>query len=325
MTTLVTGAGIVGRHTARLLCERGEAVVIADVRPQAETDIAGTRGLAYECCDITDRDHLSRIVAAHKVRRIVHTAALLSTAIRKDPIRGVMVNTVGTVAVLDAARMNGVSRVVLASSTTVGYTTFGNRGSGPIEEDFAYRIVSQRPASIYAASKIAAEHLGLLYTDLYQLNVIILRYAAVLSAGSEPPTSVPGRLLARLLNGGREGREGREVILDDPFLLWAGREEFVDARDCARANLHALDAMTPSQRVYNVATGRSHSLDEFVEAVRFIYPKLRVLPVHEVTTGFAGFPYTRPAPSDVGAAARELGFRTMYSLEDTIRYCTETH
>ena len=178
---------------------------------------------------------------------------------------------------------------------------------------------------IAAASKIAAEHLGLLYTDLYQLNVIILRYAAVLSAGSEPPTSVPGRLLARLLNGGREGREGREVILDDPFLLWAGREEFVDARDCARANLHALDAMTPSQRVYNVATGRSHSLDEFVEAVRFIYPKLRVLPVHEVTTGFAGFPYTRPAPSDVGAAARELGFRTMYSLEDTIRYCTETH
>jgi UDP-glucose 4-epimerase len=322
MTTLVTGAGIIGRLTARLLCERGESVAIADVRPQAERDVAGARGLAYERCDITDRDHLSRIVAAHRVRRIVHTAALLSTAIRKDPVRGVMVNTVGTAAVLDAARMNGVSRVVLASSTTVGYTTFGNRGGGPIEEDFAYRVVSERPASIYAASKIAAEHLGLLYTDLYQLDVIILRYAAVLAAGSEPPTSVPGRLLARLLNG---GREDREVILDDPFLLWAGREEFVDARDCARANLHALDATTPSQRVYNVATGRSHSLDEFVEAVRVIYPKLRVLPVHEVTTGFAGFPYTRPAPSDIGAAARELGFHTMYSLEDSIRYCTEAH
>ncbi len=322
MTTLVTGAGMVGRHTAQLLCERGEAVVIADVRPQAELNFETMHGIAYECCDITDCARLARIVAANDVRRIVHTAALLSTAIRKDPVRGVTVNTVGTVAVLEAARLNGVGRVVLASSTTVGYTTFGNRGSGPIEEDFPYRIVSQRPASIYAASKIAAEHLGLLYTDLYQLDVVILRYAAVLSAGLEPPSSVPARLLARLLDG---GRESCDVILDDPYLSWAGGEEFVDVRDCARANLHALDATAPLQRVYNVATGRSYSLDEFVEVVRLIYPKLRVDRALKVATGFAGFPYIRPAPSDVGAATRELGFHAIYSLEDTIRYCTETH
>jgi UDP-glucose 4-epimerase len=87
---------------------------------------------------------------------------MLSTGIRQDPVRGVEVNVVGTANILESARTNAVARVVCASSTTVGYTTFGRHGPGPIEEDLPLRLLSERPACIYAMTKIANEQLGLL-------------------------------------------------------------------------------------------------------------------------------------------------------------------
>jgi UDP-glucose 4-epimerase len=157
----------------------------------------------------------------------------------------------------------------------------------------------------------------LLYADLYGLDVVVLRYAAVLGGSLETPTSVPGRLLARLVEG---GRRSETVTLDDPYLAWGGMEEFVDARDCARANLHALDAAAPVKRVYNVATGTAVTLRAFVDSVRRVHPALRVALAPEPVTGFAGFPHRRPAPSDVASARADLGFACAHDLEDTIRH-----
>ena len=223
-------------------------------------------------CDVTDLTTLAEIVTRFGVRRIVHTAAMLSTGIRQDPARGVHVNVMGTTNVLEIARTRGIERVVCASSTTVAYTGFGRHGPEAIEEDIPLHVVSERPASIYAATKLAGEHLAYLYNDLYGLDVIVLRYTAVLGGGSEPPSSVPGRLLARLAHG---GKTGEKVVLDDPFVLWGGREEFVDARDCARANVCALDAVTPAQKVFNIAPGTWFSLGEFIDVVRRVHPRLR--------------------------------------------------
>jgi len=315
MTTLITGAGLIGRLTAEMLAARGDRVVLADIRDP------GLRGLPFVHCDVTDVDALDDIVRTHTVRRIVHTAAMLSTGIRANPARGVAVNVLGTTNVLDCARRLGLGRVVCASSTTVGYTMFASHGPTPIEEDLSLRMLAQRPASLYAASKIASEQLGLLYHDLYGLDVVLLRYAAVLGGGG-PASSVPGRLLEQLAAG---GRSGETVVLDDPFLLWAGREEFVDARDCARANLAALDAKAPVQRVYNVATGDWCSLDEFVAIMRGVFPRLRVSVPTPSSTGFAGFPHLRPAPSETANAARELGFSAKYRLTDIIAHWCAAH
>jgi UDP-glucose 4-epimerase len=312
MTTLITGAGLIGRLTAEMLVERGETVVLVDVR---ETDLVCAARLDFEVCDITDATRLSYICERHQVRRIVHTAAMLSTAIRRDPARGIQVNVLGTVNVLEAARRHNLGRVICASSTTVGYAGFAAHGAQPIDEDIPLHIVSERPASIYAATKLAGEHLALLYREQFRLDVLVLRYAAVLG-GTEPPTSVPGRLLAALIEG---GRTGNTVVLNDPFLLWGGREEFVDARDCARANVCALDAPDPPQGVYNIAPGSWFTIEEFISTVRRVHPRLHAEWPTDIRTGFAGFPHVRPAPSSVEAARRELGFRCVFSLEDTVR------
>ena len=316
MATLITGAGLIGRLTAEMLAARGERVVLADIRDP------GLAGLAFAHCDVTDAAALDEVVRRYGVRQIVHTAAMLSTGIRANPARGVAVNVLGTTNVLDCARRLGLGRVVCASSTTVGYTMFGSHDAAPIEEDLPMRMLGERPASLYAASKIAGEHLGLLYHDLYGVDVVMLRYAAVLGGGG-PASSVPGRLLEQLAAG---GRSGETVVLDDPFVLWAGREEFVDARDCARANLTALDAAAPVQRVYNVATGDWYSLDAFVATMRTVFPRLLVSVPTPSTSGFAGFPHLRPAPSETRHAEAELGFRAQHKLGDTIAYwCRAAH
>lgn len=314
MSVLVTGAGGIGIKTARSLRDLGRRVVIADVNATSLDE--AEQGIISVRCDVTDRKALDAAIATHGVTAIVHTAALLSTAIRKDPPRGVLVNVVGTANVLQAALTAGVKRVVVASSTTVGYTSFASHGPTPIEEDLPLRIVSERPASIYAAAKLAAEHLTLLYRDLYGLDVIVLRYGAVLDTQSSLVTSVPGRLLEVLLSA---GARGVPAVIDDPFLVWEGREEFVDARDCAAANVRALDVADPKTRVYNIGTGAWHSFDEVCAAVRRIYPGLTVELRIPIKNGFAGFPHLRPAPSDVRLAERELGFKATLSLAHTIR------
>ncbi len=307
MTTLVIGAGLIGRLTADLLTARGDSVVLADIRPAPGRDVA--------LCDVSDATALDALVTTRGIRRIIHTAAMLSTGIRENPVRGVQVNVMGTTNVLDCARRHGLGRIVIASSSTVGYTGFATHGPTPIEEDQPLRQISDRPASIYAATKIAAEHLGLLWHDLYGVDTILLRYAAVI--GPEPgiPSSVPGRLIAKLTEG---ARAGTRVALDDRFMAWDGREEFVDARDCAHANLAALDAPAPIQRIYHIAPGTWHTMAEFIDAVRKVFPTLDAEPPPETGRGFAGFPHIRPAPSDTSAAERELGFSCRHSLADMI-------
>ena len=314
MTTLITGAGLIGQLTAELLAARGEGVVLADIRAPSK---APAPNISVASCDVTDATRIDALIRHYRVRRIVHTAAMLSTGIRKDPVRGVAVNVVGTAVVLEAARQHKLDRVVIASSTTVGYASFGRHDAVPIEEDVSLATISERPASIYAMTKLADEHLALLYGDLYDLDTIILRYGAVLGGDLAAPTSVPGRLLSVLVDA---GRRGVAVAIDDPFLGWDGREEFVDARDCARANVAALDAAEPRQRVYNVAPGTWHTMGEFVDAVRPLHPQLQVALPPPTGKGFAGFPHMRPAPSSTEAAQRELGFTCAYDLEQTIRH-----
>lgn len=311
MTVLVLGAGLIGGLTAQLLAQRGDKVVLADVRDGAAPD-----GVLRVRCDVTDEPALKAIMQNHGVRDVVHTAAWLSTAIRQDPLKGIGVNIMGTAHVLECARTLGLRRVVLASSTTVTYTGFAAHGPQPIEEDLPLHVISERPASIYAACKLAGEHLAQLYHDLYGVDAVSLRYAAVLGDLGNI-TSVPGRLLQTLVQA---GQSGQAVQLDDPFLVWGGREEFVDARDCARANVCALDAPHPQQRVYHIADGQWHGLGDFVAAVQRLYPALQVTWPDKLTTGFAGFPQQRPAPSDHRRAQSELGFVCAHGLPDSIAH-----
>lgn len=323
MTTLITGAGLIGCLTARSLAERGETVILLDKRPHREAiaSIVGTFKVELVEGDVTDFAAMRALILQHGVQSIVHTAALLSTAIRRSPVDGVRVNVMGCAHMLELARELKLRRVVLASSATVAYPSFpayeaGRDGDG-IPEDFVQRFLTNRPTSIYAATKCFDEQLALLYRDLYGVSVVALRYGAVIGAWSGPESSVPGRLLSTLIGA---AQRGEAAVIDDPLLAWLGGEEFVDARDCADANVAALDAAAPAQGVYNIGSGEASSFDDVVQAVRAIHPGLQVRMATDPQGGFAGFPHLRPAPSCIELAARELDWRPRHRLAESVRH-----
>ena len=319
MTILITGAGLIGCHTARLLSERGQRCVLLDRHPAREAIDSIVTHPLVTCLtgDVTDMAQLEKTIEQYQVKAVIHTAALLSTAIRQDPVAGVRVNIMGTMHILELARRHQLARVVLASSSTVCYPTFGDFRGGAFPEDFSLKSLTHRPTSIYAATKVTVEHLGLLYRDLYDVPVVALRYAAVLGAWSGPGTSIPTKVLACLAG---PAREGRESVIDDPMIVWRGGEEFVDARDCALANIAALDAAQPRTGVYNISSGRLHTFEDVSQAVRELHPALRVKMTIEPTGGFAGFPHVRHAASDISAARSELGWTPKYSLAQSVEH-----
>lgn len=314
VTVLVTGAGLIGSLAANLLAASGRDVVICDIRDTAP-ELADS--VEYCHCDCLDYRALDDLVSKRKVREIIHTAAVLSSGMRADPRSGLHVNFQGMVNILELARKHDSRRVVNASSTTVLYSGFGSLPSEPIDEDVPLRLLSQRPASLYAITKLASEQLCLHYRDAYGVSTVSLRFAAVLGGDIANPSSVPGRLLKRLVDA---SQPHGKAILNDPLLTWAGTEEFIDARDCARAIIAALDADNPATGVYNIAAAPAVSFDQFLETFRTEIGDLDLEIPIEPSSGFAGFPFIRPAPSATERAEREFGFKPEYSLADSIRY-----
>ncbi len=317
MTTLITGAGLIGTLTARHLAERGEKVVLFDVSPQRDAIAATLRPheVPVIAGDIASYAALAAAIEAHGVRRIVHTAAMLTAAIKADPPRGIGVNVLGGVNVLEAARKFGLERVVVASSSTVSYAAFESNPGAAYPEDFRMKVLSERPTTFYSATKLAGEHLALIYAADFGVDLVLLRYGAVIGEWAAPNRSIPGRLVRTLLV---PAMKGETAVIDDPMLVWKGGDDFVDARDVARANALALSAKAPAQRVYHVTFGRMHSFDDFVAATRGLYPSFTTDVRVPAKAGFAGFPKIRPATSDLRAAERELGYVPKYSLRDAL-------
>lgn len=319
MTTLITGAGLIGTLTARHLAESGEKAVLFDVSPQREAIAATLRphDVPVIAGDIASYDALAAAIAAHGVRRIVHTAAMLTAAIKADPPRGIGVNILGAVNVLEAARKFGLARVVLASSSTVSYAAFASNAGERYPEDFRMNVLSERPTTFYSATKLAGEHLALIYAADFGVDVVLLRYGAVIGEWAGPNRSIPGRLARALLI---PAIKGETAVIDDPLLVWQGGDDFVDARDVARANALALAAAAPRQRVYHVTFGRMHSFEDFVAATQSLYAGFKVDVRVTAKAGFAGFPKVRPSTSDLSAAETELGYAPKYSLRDALAH-----
>lgn len=319
MATLITGAGLIGSHAARLLAEREEPTWLYDLNPDATAvaSVVDPERIGLIRGDVEDLERLEQVLREHRIDRILHTAAYLTAGMRQDLLRGIRTNVVGTLTVLEAARRAGARRVVLCSSSTVYYAAFDDGATAPCPEDFSMRVLSQRPQSFYAATKLSVEHFGLLYADHYAADVVVIRPAAVLGLSS-PAGGITGRLVRALLE---PAIRGEPSVIDDPLLVWRGGDEFVDVRDAAAGSVAALFADHPQSRVYSIGTGTLYSFEDFVRAACEAVPGCRVEVRVRPTGGFAGYRLIRSQPSDIGAAKRELGWTPRYDLAATMKEC----
>jgi UDP-N-acetylglucosamine 4-epimerase len=176
---LVTGgAGFIGSHIVERLVSLGENVRVLDdfSTGKRENLEAFSKQIKLMKGDI--REQVVTRAACLGVDFVLHLAAQGSVPRSvKQPQRALEVNVMGTLNVLEAARAAGVKRVVISSSSSV----YGRQVVDRQQED-----LPTQPASPYALSKLASEHLGRLFTELHGLETISLRYFNVFGPRQDP-------------------------------------------------------------------------------------------------------------------------------------------
>lgn len=317
MTTMITGAGLVGSlAAARLIADHGERPVLYDVAfsmdnvaervPLDRVDLV--RG------DITDVPDLVRTIQTYGVDRIVHTAGFLTWMVRERPYAGVRVNLVGTLSVLEAARLTGVKRVVFCSSNTVYMGLKERPPSGLLTEDFKLRAVSEYPPSVYASMKLAAEWLGHCYRNEYGVDFVAVRFGGVFGPWRGVPSGGPTRLLQQLIENTWYGRLCHIGMGD----LERGGMDYVYGHDAAQGAVKAAFAQRPETRVYNIAMGELYTVRDIIAIIERLTGRKAQL---EVFQGGSHSGYSQETyAADLARSRAELGYEVEFPMEKAIAH-----
>jgi UDP-glucose 4-epimerase len=294
---LVTGgAGFIGSHIVEKLVTMGEKVRVLDnfsfgnsvnfngVEAKVEV-ISG---------DLLDAAAVTRAMEGIDV--VFHQAALRSVPFSvNNPTLVNRVNVEGTLNVLMAARDAGVKRVVYASSSSV----YGKGAMLPKSEHD-----TPSPISPYAVSKLAGEFYAKVFTELYGLETVGLRYFNVYGPRQDP-NSQYAAVIPRFIQWALQG-EPLEVHGDG-----LQSRDFTYIDNVVQANLQAAHSELTAGGVFNVGEGKSHTLLDLVDLLEeIIGTKLQLL--H--TAGRAGdVRYTR---AEISESQRCLGYRPRVSFEE---------
>ncbi len=288
---LITGAaGFVGRHLVRACLARGWDVAGIDVRP-VELD-GGTSVVG----DFANRTDVTQVV--RDVDYVFHEGAVSSSPLfEPDPSRGVEVNVMGGLTLLQACAEAGVKRLVYASTSSL----YGNLPV-PWREDMA---ISATP-NAYAASKLAFEYLAKVYTTRGEVDTVGLRYFSIYGPGEETK-GIYANMISQFLWAMRKSE--RPVIYGDGNQT----RDFTHVDDGIRANLLALETKAVGE-VFNVGTGHETSINTLARTLsgllgRPIEPKYVPNPIRN---------YVYRTLADTSKAEKLLGFKAAVSFHEGV-------
>ncbi len=296
MKALVTGgAGFIGSNVVQLLLERGAEVTVLDNLSTGYRSNVPTDYVRFIEGDILDRQRLEQAASGAEV--IYHLAASVGNlrSIR-DPVADSMVNVIGTIYVLEAARAVGARKVVYSSSAAI----FGELKHLPIREDHPIE-----PDSPYGASKLAGEKHCLAYYKIHGLQTVCLRYFNVYGIhqrydayGNVIPIFTTLLLKRERLSIYGDGEQTRD---------------FINVRDVARANVLAGESETVNG-AFNLGSGNSITINTLVRLL-------------EEASGLkADYVYAPRRPgevlhslADIRAIGDALGFRPEVEMGEGLR------
>jgi len=317
MTIMVTGAfGFVGLNIVEALLGRGEMVValgLGKVPEEAEADFDSLPGrlVAIEA-DVTTEGAIAGAMAAHGVERLIHTAAITAGFEREQatPAKVFEVNLMGTIAAIQAARDNGVKKIVSFSSSSV-------YGSGADDVEIVEEATTwPRMGTTYAISKYAAERTAIRLGELWDLDVSLLRPGAVYGP-FERDTGARDTLSA-VLQVTRMARAGTPVVLPRRAMA-----DWVYGPDVAGAAIALLDATGLGGRVYNIACGpdKRFTLEAWCHKLKTQFPGFTARLAEPGETGNVELYGDRERPPlSVRALAQDTGFVPAFGLEDAFAH-----
>lgn len=252
MISLVTGAaGFIGSNLVDYLVEQGHQVIAVDNESANNENFYWREDTTNVVGDITNYNSMKDVFEG--VDYVFHLAAesRLQPAI-ENPIEAVYKNCVGTTVMLQCARKAGVKRFVY-SSTSSGY------GNNP------YPNVETQPDDClnpYSASKVSAEKFCKMYSDLYGLETVSLRYFNVF--GERSPARGQYAPVIGIFERQKEAGEPLTIVGDG-----SQRRDFIYVGDVARANYLAATSNLDGYfgQVFNVGSGKNYSIKEIADAI----------------------------------------------------------
>jgi UDP-glucose 4-epimerase len=303
MNILITGAGLIGTHAARHAVDAGHNVALFDLSPNRDyiDKIVGPGKAQVVAADMRDLPALLAALEKHGIDTLVHTAGLIGSRVQENSYTGATNNILGTINVLEAARLRKLRRVVYVS-------TFGTYERDKIHDSVIRETHPIGGHNLYATTKVCSEHLVHAYAAMYQLDTIIIRPGGVFGRGFYVGGSTVGKVMRDL---------ALAVIKGDPITIDAktyGPNEYVYGKDVGLALFLACGADNPKQRIYNAGTGAVHGPEELANVVRELLPKGEIR-----VSGATSADKSRSIPMDISVSKAELGYAPKFMLKEALR------
>jgi UDP-glucose 4-epimerase len=251
LNALVTGGlGFIGRYVCKELTNQRHKVSIFDfVRPESELHTS----VPIIVGDVRQLSSMIDALRSSKANVIVHCAAKLRAESQTNPVASLGVNVKGTLNVLEAARIVGISRIIYMSSSTVyGITS---------PEEIVNEDHPKEPISLYGAQKLFCEHLGETYWKNYGITFVALRLPVVYGPG-------------------QRGASPFKEIIEKPFsgeevVIESGLDQIYNAayvKDVGRAAFEACVASHLVHGAFNISSGERLRLQDLVVEVKKHFP-----------------------------------------------------
>jgi nucleoside-diphosphate-sugar epimerase len=298
------GAGFIGSAIVRKLLEEGAGriVVIDNLLTGWESNLDEVRSrIEFERADIRRYEEISPLIRGAAV--VFHEAAIPSVPRSiDDPVPSHEVNIDGTFNVLRAAKEGQAGRVVYAASSSA----YGDTDVLPKVES-----MTPRPKSPYALQKLVGEYYGSIFSGVYGLETVSLRYFNVYGPRQDPSSAYSGVLSLFM-----------KAVLDRqaPTIFGDGEHsrDFTFVEDVAALNLKAARAKGVSGNMYNGGNGGRITLNQAWALLQKL-EGVRIAPVW----GPPRAGDVRDSQADTTLAVRDLGHAPRYSFEEGMRITLE--
>ena len=305
MIFLVTGgAGFIGSHVCEHLLRAGHTVWAFDdlndfYSPDLKRrNLAGLKALGkpfqFVHGDLTNRPALEEVFSSASFDQVIHLAARAGVRPSlQEPALFQRVNVEGTVQLLEAGRLHGVNKFIIASSSSV----YGVNSKVPFSENDP--IFS--PISPYAASKLACEALGHVYHHVYGLDVVLLRFFTVYGPRQRPDLAI--HKFAALMSAGEpipvfgDGSAARDyTYIDDTVqgIMACTRREF-------------------GYQIYNLGESQTVQLNRLIELLEHALGRRAV--IRRLPPQPGDVPLTC---ADIAKARRDLAYHPQVRIEQGI-------
>ena len=284
------GAGFIGAHIVDALVERGDDVHVVDNFAGGKRADRINPNATYHEVDVRDYDKLAPIVAG--AAYVFHEAALPRVQYSiEHPQETFSVNVEGTVSVLRAAHEGGVQRLVYAASSSA----YGDQEKLPLSED-----LPAQPKSPYGLQKYIGEMTCRLWSDVYGLRTVSLRYFNVYGPRFDPDGAyalVIGKFF-------KQRKEGLPLTITGDG---THTRDYTHVRDVVRANLLAMGSPNVGKgELINIGAGRNVSVNDLAALIGgpSVHIEPRLEPAHTL--------------ADNSLAKKLLGWEPTARLEEGI-------